>query len=188
MSLISQEAILKKKFEGLFREHFTGLCYFARKYTGDLDAAREIVHTVFIKIWENRSEFNWNKPAKSYLFTSVYNRSLNYIRDNKRFLNHEDVSLQNLVIDESAYSDQLETAELEEKIRKSLLKLPGKCREIFELSRFEGKKYNEIAVQLNISVKTVETQMSKALQILKVELKDYLTIMLFILIKNMNQW
>jgi RNA polymerase sigma-70 factor (ECF subfamily) len=68
------------------------------------------------------------------------------------------------------------------------LKLPEKCREIFELSRFEGKKYTEIATQLNISVKTVETQMSKALQILKTELRDYLAIMLFLLLKNINHW
>ena len=188
MPLSSQEVILKKKFEALFREHFTGLCYFARKYTGDLDSAREIVHTVFIRVWENRSEFDWDKPVKSYLFTSVYNRSINFIRDNKKFLNHEDAYLQNLVVDESAYSDHLETAELEEKIRKALLKLPEKCREVFELSRFEGKKYTEIATQMNISVKTVETQMSKALQILKTELRDYLAIMLFLLLKNMNHW
>jgi RNA polymerase sigma-70 factor (ECF subfamily) len=188
MPLSSQEAILKKKFEGLFREHFAGLCYFARKYTGDLDSAREIVHTVFIKVWENRSEFDWNKPVKSYLFTSVYNRSMNYIRDNRKFLRHEDALLQNLSTDESAYSDHLETAELEEKIRKSLLKLPDKCRQIFELSRFEGKKYSEIAIHLNISVKTVETQMSKALQILKTELRDYLYVMFFIFLKNLNPW
>ena len=146
------------------------MCYFARKYTGDLDSAREIVHTVFIKVWENRSEFDWNKPAKSYLFTSVYNRSMNYIRDNKKFLNHEDASLQNLVPDESAYSDHLETAELEEKIRKSLLKLPEKCRQVFELSRFEGKKYSEIADELGLSVKTVEAQMSKALRLVREKL------------------
>jgi RNA polymerase sigma-70 factor, ECF subfamily len=188
MPVSHQEVILKKKFEALFREHFTGMCYFARKYTGDLDSAREIVHTVFIRVWENRSEFDWDKPVKSYLFTSVYNRSMNFIRDNRKFLHHEDASLQTLVVDESAYSDQLETAELEERIRKALLKLPEKCREIFELSRFEGKKYSEIAAQLNISVKTVETQMSKALLILKTELKDYLAIILFLLLKNINHW
>ena len=188
MPLSNQEAILKKKFEALFREHFTGLCYFARKYTGDLDSAREIVHTVFVRVWENRTEFNWDKPGKSYLFTSVYNRSMNFIRDNRKFLNHDEATRQNLVVDESAYSDHLETAELEEKIRKALLKLPEKCREVFELSRFEGKKYTEIAAQLNISVKTVETQMSKALHILKTELSDYLAIMLFLFLKNMNHW
>lgn len=188
MPVSSQEIILKKKFEGLFREHFTGLCYFARKYTGDLDSAREIVHVVFIRIWESRSEFDWDKPVKSYLFTSVYNRSMNFIRDNRKFLNHEDAYRQNLVVDESAYSDHLEVAELEEKIRKALRKLPEKCREVFELSRFEGRKYTEIATHLNISVKTVETQMSKALHILKTELKDYLVIMLFLLLKNINHW
>ncbi len=184
----SPDAILKKKFEALFREHFTGLCYFARKYTGDLDSAREIVHTVFIRVWENKSEFDWDKPAKSYLFTSVYNRSMNFIRDNKKFLNHEEAYLQKLVVDESAYSDHLETAELENKIRNALLKLPEKCRAVFELSRFEGKKYTEIAIQLNISVKTVESHMSKALLVLKSELRDYLTIMVFLLLKNMNNW
>jgi len=159
MTLSSQDVILKKKFEALFREHFTGLCYFARKYTGDLDSAREIVHTVFIRVWENRSEFDWEKPVKSYLFTSVYNRSMNYIRDNKKFLNHDDAQRQNLVVDESAYSDHLETAELESRIWQVINSLPEKCKEVFVLNRFEGKKYAEIAEHLNISVKTVETQM-----------------------------
>src|SRR5512136_2462210 len=104
----SPEVILKRKFELLFREHFTGMCYFARKYTGDLDSAREIVHTVFIRVWANRAEFDWDKPARSYLFTSVYNRSMNFIRDNKKFLNHDEAFRQNIMVDESAYSDHLE--------------------------------------------------------------------------------
>jgi RNA polymerase sigma-70 factor (ECF subfamily) len=186
--LDNRDLILKGQFETLFREYFTGLCYFARKYTGDLDSAKEIVHSVFIRIWENRSDFDWEKPAKSYLFTSVYNRSLNFMRNNKKFVSHEEATINNLVIDESVFSDSLETAELESRIKKALQRLPEKCREVFEMSRFEGKKYMEIAEYLNISVKTVETQMSKALQILKEELKDYLTILLLILIKNMNHW
>ena len=183
-----EDALLKRKFEILFREHFTGLCYFARKYTGDLDSAKEIVHNVFLRIWENRSEFEWEKPAKSYLFTSVYNRSLNFIRDNRKFISQENVPALHLIADESAYSDNLETAELENRIKLTLQRLPEKCREVFELSRFEQKKYSEIAGQLKISVKTVETQMSKALHILREELKDYLTIIILILIKNMHNW
>jgi RNA polymerase sigma-70 factor, ECF subfamily len=184
----SPDLILKRKFEVLFKEHFTSLSYFARKYTGDLDSAKELVHTVFIRIWENRHEFEWEKPAKSYLFTAVYNRSMNYIRDNRRFISHDAASEQKLIIDESVYADTAEQAELEERIRKALMALPEKCREVFELSRFEGKKYGEIASQLNISVKTVETHMSKALQILKAELKDYLTVLILLLLKNMNHW
>ncbi|MBN1791239.1 MAG: RNA polymerase sigma-70 factor [Bacteroidales bacterium] len=183
-----EDALLKHKFEILFREHFTGLCYFARKYTGDLDSAKEIVHNVFLRIWENRSDFEWEKPAKSYLFTSVYNRSLNHIRDNRKLIREEDFQTLHLIADESAYSENLKTAELENRIKQTLQRLPEKCRQVFELSRFEQKKYSEIAMQLNISVKTVETQMSKALHVLREELKDYLTILILMLIKNMQNW
>jgi RNA polymerase sigma-70 factor (ECF subfamily) len=186
--LIIQDTILKQRFESLFREHFTGLCYFARKYTGDLDSAKEIVHSVFVRIWENRLEFDWEKPAKSYLFTSVYNRSLNFIRDTKKFIPHEEALIRNMVVDESAFTDNLETAELESLIKSALQRLPVKCREIFEMSRFEGRKYSEIAEILSISVKTVEAQMSKALHCLKEELKDYLTVLLLLLLKNMHHW
>ena len=179
------EIILKQKFEILFREYFTGLSYFARKYTGDLDSAKEIVHSVFVRIWENRSEFDWDKPAKSYLFTSVYNRSLNYVRDNKKFIRHDPAFGTTPITEEAVFNDSYATSELEDRIQEALGKLPEKCREIFELSRFENKKYTEIAEQLNISVKTVETQMSKALHILKEELRDYLTIILLLLLKNL---
>jgi RNA polymerase sigma-70 factor, ECF subfamily len=184
--LDTSDAILKRKFETLFRQYFTGLCYFARKYTGDLDAAKEIVHTVFIRIWENRRDFDWEKPAKSYLFTSVYHRSLNLIRDNQKFINHEEAAVRHMITDDSAFYDDLETAELESIIKAALQRLPQKCREVFELSRFEGRKYAEIAEQLSISVKTVEAQMSKALHILKEELKNYLTIIILLLFKNLH--
>jgi RNA polymerase sigma-70 factor (ECF subfamily) len=182
-TLNRDDTIIKRKFELLFREHFTALCCFARKYTGDLDAAREIVHIVFIRIWEIRSEFDWEKPARSYLYTSVYNRSLNYIRNQKKFISHDEVNAQLQINNESAFSDNLEAAEMESRIRSAIMRLPGKCREIFELSRFENKKYSEIAAHLNISVKTVETQMSKALYFLKEELKDYLKIVILICLK-----
>lgn len=183
---MKSETYFRTKFEELFRDHFTGMCYFARKYTGDLDSSKEIVHSVFLKIWESRAEFDWNLPAKSYLFTSVYNRSMNYIRDNKKFISHDEAAQHNLVVDETLFSDNLETAELESRIKLALQKLPGRCLEIFELSRFEGKKYAEIAAQLNISVKTVETQMSKALAILKAELKDYLVAAILVFLLNMH--
>lgn len=164
--------IVRKQFEALFREYFTVLCYFAKKYLGDLDNSKEIVHSVFVKIWENRNDFEFDKPAKSYLFTSVYNRSMNKIRDQKKFDNSNafDLSMEN----DGEFSDTLETAELEAKINNSVHNLPEKCRKVFEMNRFDGKKYQEIANELGISVKTVEAQMSKALKILREELKDYL--------------
>lgn len=180
----ADDVILKRNFELLFREYFTGLAYFARKYTGDLDSAKEIVHTVFIRVWENRYEFDWDKPAKSYLFTSVYNRSMNYIRDNRKFTLTGDNSLSNN--EDFVYNDTIDRSELQMRIDRALVKLPEKCREIFELSRFGEKKYSEISQLLGISVKTVETQMSKALHILREELKDYLYLLILFLLKNLN--
>ena len=178
----SYETILKQKFEKLFKEHFSGLCYFARKYLDDMDSCKEIVHNVFLKIWENRENFDWNKPAKSYLFTSVYNRSINFLRDNKKFSKAGSEIIES--VDTGEFNDSMEVAELESKIKSAMLKLPEKCREVFELSRIDGKKYAEIAKYLNISVKTVETQMSKALKVLKEELKDYIYMIILFLIAN----
>ena len=180
------EHILKQKFEKIFKEHFAGLCYFAQKYIDDMDSCKEIVHTAFLKVWENRHEFDWDKPAKSYLFTSVYNRSMNFIRDNKKFMQSSDGTALTATLESSEFTDTMELAELEGKIKKAILKLPERCREIFELNRFEGKKYAEIADHLKISIKTVETQMSKALKIMKEELKDYIYILIIFLLKNMD--
>lgn len=182
--MTTSDSILKQKFEALFREHFTGLTYFAQKYLGDMDSCKEIVHAVFVKIWENRHEFEWEKPAKSYLFTSVYNRSMNYIRDNKKFTNPEDEEAHEASLETGEFTDTMEVSELEGKIKQAIAKLPEKCREVFELSRFEGKKYSEIAETLNISIKTVENQMSKALKVLKEELKDYIYILLIFILEN----
>jgi RNA polymerase sigma-70 factor (ECF subfamily) len=185
--LAVDEKIQLINFEKLFHEHFRALCYFAKKYVGDLDISKEIVHNVFIRLWENRSAFDWQKPAKSYLFTAVYNRSMNYLRDNKKNVSDKDgADIQNKA-DESVFSDTMEVAELESRIKSALQRLPEKCREVFELNRFDGKKYTEIAAYLNISVKTVESQMSKALKLLKEELKDYLYVFLLFVLKNMSQ-
>lgn len=175
-----KDYILKRKFESLFREHFVALCYFADKYTTDSDTSKEIVHNVFLKIWEKRDDFDFEKPAKSYLFTAVHNRCLNNIRDNKKFVTKgDDSSL--LEVSTGSYEDTMETAELENRIKEAVNTLPEKCKEIFILSRFEELKYGEIAKKLDISVKTVEGQMSKALKILRAQLKDYLMILLLFL-------
>jgi len=178
---ISQSGIDKKAYEALFREYFPGLCAFAGKYVPDFDTAREIVHEVFIKLWEKRDTIDPNKSVKSYLFTSVYNRSMNYIRDHKKFSDSE-TALQNA--EERSVGDVTEKiygAELEDKINEALEALPDRCREVFLLNRFEELKYREIAERLDISVKTVETQMSKALKILREKLKAYITVLAAVL-------
>ncbi len=184
MTLENTNIIFNERYvEQLFREQFENLCNFAKAYIHDPDIAKEIVQEVFINLWTKRDSIEPGKPVKSYLFTSVRNRSLNYIRDHKKFQSF----VLDVEIEEKFRSDDLDMMESEEariKIENAIQKLPEKCREVFEMSRFEEMKYNEIAVELNISVKTVEVHISKALKILREELKDLLMILLWILLNT----
>lgn len=165
-------------FEKLFRELFKPLCGFAMKYVGDLDEARNLVHEVFIIVWEKFDTLPPDMNYRSYLYTSVRNRSLNYLRDRKNHLSIEKVSEYKF----SEENTQLEAAELEKEIELAINSLPDKCRQVFELSRMEGLKYAEIADKLGISVKTVEAQMSKALSVLRDHLGEFLTL-IFVLLR-----
>ncbi|MEA3461036.1 MAG: RNA polymerase sigma-70 factor [Bacteroidota bacterium] len=169
-------------FEELFKTYFAPLMAFSRKILRDEDDAREVVHQVFINLWEKRDEIDLSTSLKSYLFTSVNNRSLNVIRDRKKFSSEEVPELAG----EWDVSAQMESMELEEKIKEAIASLPGRCREIFELNRFDGMKYGEIARHLDISVKTVENQMTKALKILREQVAKYLTIILWLLLFALN--
>jgi RNA polymerase sigma-70 factor (ECF subfamily) len=164
----------RSTFEKLFKTLFKSLTHFARKYVPDNDTAKEIVHDVFLNLWEKRENIDTSTSLKSYLFTSVYNRSMNYIRDQRKF--YRDSEISNIIEKEehTVPRDHIEEQELESRILESIDSLPARCREIFILNRFEGNHYAEIAEKMNISVKTVETQMSKALRILREKLIDYL--------------
>jgi RNA polymerase sigma-70 factor, ECF subfamily len=160
-----------KAFQEVFEHYYQPLCRFATGYVSDQDSAEEIVQQVFINLWEHREEIDPQKAIKSYLFTSVKNRCLNHIRDNKKFRNYYlDVELE-LEIPVSD-NDKTEMADLEKQVADALDKLPEKCREVFMMCRFEDMKYKDVALKLDISQKTVEAQMSKALKILREELKD----------------
>ncbi len=119
--------------------------------------------------------------VKSYLYKSVYHSSLNYIRGQKVQLKYQ-VTTTSSITDHSDDADQkLTMKELERLLQDALSKLPEKCRAIFHLSRFEKLKYQQIADQLNISIKTVETHMGKAIRILRKEMKDFLPIIALVL-------
>ena len=165
------------KFEGLFKGLFKPLCGFAMKYTGDLDSSKNLVHEVFIQLWEKFDSLPQNSNYKSYCYTAVRNRCLNYIRDKKKF-----VTLDNVQEDrDREINTSLETAELGEKIEAAIAALPEKCRMVFELNRIERLKYVEIAERMNISVKTVEAQMSKALAVMRDHLSEFLTLIFLFL-------
>jgi RNA polymerase sigma-70 factor, ECF subfamily len=170
----------KAQFERLFKTHYAPLCHFANQYINDFDAAQDIAQKVFINLWETRDTIDPQKSVKSYLYTSVKNRCLNYIRDNKKYRSRVlDIELGD--IDIAFEEPDSGAAELEAKIAEAMQALPEKCRLVFEMSRFQDKKYKDIADELGLSVKTVEAHMSKALKTLKDSLKDYIRFLGFLI-------
>lgn len=172
-----------KYFEDIFRLYFKPLTYYAIRLVRDQDSAKDIVHTVFINLWERRESISLSKPLKAYLYTSVHNRCLNYLRDRTKFLEDDAGELEFLNELAEPGDSHIEQVETESRINEAINKLPEKCRQIFILNRFEEKKYSEIASELNISVKTVEGQISKALRVLRKELKDYLVMIIWFIAK-----
>lgn len=177
----------KTDYELLFRSNFKGLCFFAQKYVKDFETAKEIVQDAFVILWEKREGMDADRSVKSYLTTTIHNKCHNYLRDNRKF-NTEILSLENLVHpDGYAQADKLVENELSNEINKAITELPEKCRQIFLMSRNENLKYHEIAYKLAISVKTVETQMSKALQHMRLRLAEYLVALIVLLITSTSK-
>jgi RNA polymerase sigma-70 factor (family 1) len=170
-------------FEMLFKKHYDPLCRFALSYLQDPDDAEETVQGVFIGFWEKRQTIQVETSLKAYLYRSVRNACLNEIKRAKVRKLHAD----SLMVEgepQSQPSDHLAIRqELEEKIQEALQALPEQCRLIFKMSRFEELKYKEIADQLNLSIKTVENQMGKALKIMRTQLKEYLPLITVLIVK-----
>ncbi|MBD0401058.1 RNA polymerase sigma-70 factor [Flammeovirga sp. EKP202] len=179
-----EEIITKDKFEKLFREQYPKLCAFANTFLKDIQASEDVVHDILFKLWENRETIQIDISIEAYLYRAVRNKSLNVIR-------HIEVKEQYKSYNEEAINDAsqhevdtMESSELDLKIRESIDSLPEKRKEIFQLSRFEGLRYAEISKKLNISVKTVENQMSSALKYLRSELTGFFTILILFFLKN----
>ncbi len=161
-------------FELLFRKYYIRLCCFSNKILNNPEEAREVVQDVFTKLWQYRKDIEIEESLVSYLFKVTQNNSINILRRRKVINKYAEIYKLVYINHKGTYTDESVIAsELSENISSAMTKIPPKCRKIFELSRVEGLKYHEIASVLRISIKTVETQMSKALHILRIELKDY---------------
>lgn len=165
-------------FEMLFRTYYQPLCNYAYTYVQDRDEAEEIVQATFLNIWEKRNNLAIHTGVKPYLYAMVRNACLNVLKHEK--IKQQHAAMEMAVADRSVESTTrtVMAMELETRIYQAMDKLPEQCRLVFKLSRFEELKYGEIAEQLNISVKTVENQMGKALRIMREQLKDYLPLVI----------
>jgi len=159
-------------YRHLFKQYFEPLTYFANKYLQDIDAAQDLVQEVFSGIYEKRTELNIEQSLKSYLYRSIQNSSLNIIRRDKMKEKHHAAIKSSS--DGSFTDETIELNELELKVHRAIDDLPEKCALIFKMSRFDQLSNQEIAEKLNISKRTVETQISKALK----ELRKVLTMLI----------
>jgi len=169
-------------YKSLFLKYYAQLVVFARKVVIDDDLARELVQDVFVTFYEKRTELNIHTSLKAHMYQSVRNRCLNQIKHNKiRRDHHANIFIEKKE-EEAFVEDKLQETELEQRIYSIVKSLPDQCRRIFEMSRFEGTSNQEIADKLGLSKRTVETQISKALKVLRKQLAHYLNAILWLLI------
>jgi len=165
-------------FEMIFKTFYKPLCTYAYSFLNDKDEAEEVVQATFISVWEKRQGLEIQTSLKSYLYRMVRNSCLNIIKHEKVKKQHATYELATAESSYESVTQAIVSSELETRIYEAMKTLPEQCRLVFQLSRFEEMKYAEIADQLNISVKTVENHMGKALRLMRGHLKDYLPLFL----------
>jgi RNA polymerase sigma-70 factor (ECF subfamily) len=194
--IIDEEVLIKRTFdtdpkagcEILFQKYYTILCSHAVRFVYSREVAEDIVSEIFCKFWSDRIYETINISFRAYLFKAVRFSAYNYIRWELSRKN-KSVGTENLETAVSALKPEqvMLYDELAAEIEHIINELPHQCKNVFLLSRFENKKYSEIAAELNISMKAVEAHISKALDILRKTLKaeDLLPVML--LLGSINQ-
>lgn len=167
-------------YETMFKQHYSPLVRFAKEFVKDLDAAEDLVQEVFVKIWERKGSIQISSSIKAYLYMAVRNHCLNQLKAEAKQTFMEDSLNNDIRLSTNSTENLSVSNELEQHIKQAIEKLPPRCALIFKLSRFEHKSYKEIAEILDLSVKTVENQMVKALQIMRTNLAPYLCVIIFL--------
>lgn len=178
-----------RAFESVFKFWYEPLVNFADEYISDLESARNIVQTIFMKLWEKHQLVDPDSNLKSYLYMATRNACLSHIRHMKvenayfqnAFKNSEDLQLNYEALEELNI-DQIDFQKLEQIIQETIDSLPERCREVFLLSRLHDMKNREIAEKLDITVKAVEANITRALTKLRENTSQYLPELVFFLI------
>ncbi len=160
----------------IFNKYYSRLCYYAFKIINNQESAKDIVQDNFLKYWHTHQNFSGEVTIKNFLYLSVKNACLNYLRHEgveKNFA--KEAELQSIIEEEKAIN-HLIRAEVIGEIQKAIELLPNGCKSVIKLSFMEGLKNEEIALHLGISINTVKSQKQRALQLLrlKLDLKAFL--------------
>lgn len=179
-AILHDEYLMKRTFqtdpkagcEMLFQRYYTNLCSHAVRFVHSKAVAEDIVSEIFSSFWQNRTYEQINTSFRAYLFTSVRHRAYNYVRWQMQREDPLDQQSFELKVDSHSPEEILQLNELHQKIERIVQEMPPQCRKAYVLKRIEGKKYNEIADELQISSKAVEGLISRALNRLREGLKD----------------
>ncbi|MBK7214173.1 MAG: RNA polymerase sigma-70 factor [Bacteroidales bacterium] len=169
-------------FTIIFKRYYEDLVRFSFGITRHQDSSEEIVQDVFLKLWENRSKLEIHYSLKSYLLKSVQNKSIDNLRHASITNAYASIMLEHPVLFENDTENYVFFSELANNFQQAMEKIPAQYAEVFRMSRLESLNYQEIATKLGISVRTVEVRISKAISLLRNELKDFL-IALFIILQ-----
>jgi RNA polymerase sigma-70 factor (ECF subfamily) len=180
-NLIFEQLLIKKlkggdpeSFSDIFSVYYKDLVFFAYSFTHELPGAEDIVQDTFVKLWEDHEKLNVTVSLKSILLKTIQNKCIDWHRHKKIVNNHSIYIIGNSPLYEYDTDNYVLRSEMEWRIEKAIINLPEKFKEAFEMNRFEGLKYQEIATKLNVSIRTVEVRISKALDMLRKSLIDVL--------------
>lgn len=163
-----------KAFEQLFRQYYLPLCRYAQCIVGTREAAEEIISDLFYILWRDKETLNIFLSIKNYLYTAAKNGCIQHIRHRQINDEHLKNIQQEVAVNAGTTpEEEIETKELQELLESCLSTMPDRCRNIFQMHRTKGLKYTEIASILNISVKTVEADMTKVLKTLRNKVESY---------------
>lgn len=185
----------EKAFAFFFDLYFNQIVGFCTEFIKDRDQAKNIAQEAFLKLWLNKEKVRKVNGIKAFLYTSAKSDCLNLFRHKKVVHKYLNKSLRkreeslNIEVLNAINFDTVMLAELEELIEGSVNELPDKCKQVFKMRRVDFKKNKEIAAELNISIKAVEANMTRALKHLKNKLSDYLPATLFLtLLLVLKEW
>lgn len=171
----------QRAFGMLIRLYFQPLTNYAKSIVSDFEQAKDIVQEVFLKIWTTHQELNVTVSLKSFLYRSVHNACIDFLRKSKNSKTLQQLSYDDIQVriqafeigDDDNFFDMLTSEELESELNNAIEQLPAQCREIFLLNRYEQLSYGEISKKLSVSLSTVKTQMVRAMQKLQESMGNF---------------